>query len=350
MLREFISKVIQESEYQDAALDKINQLGGFKNLPDIDKLALLSDTDNYNELKKLNLIDIYKQNGGTFGHLMIKVKIKPKNEQSIQHKMSQENAGKVAWLFSYIHYTDKKEPYVTVQFDEFNPDYKAYGGGQYERANIMLDNLFPIGYDEIKSDFVDYQRKADFERDEFKKFFDSDEQGISEQDDNNYSSVMGVQPYKQRKQEFLNSLKSFKNIEDREIKQIFDFFGTEGYNDEEEAFEDFKEKIEDYKKMPDPVKLYRVVGVKDEKLIKTDDLGEHYTLYEWNLDGDMLMSIGYENWDEDVEPYVMEVLVPHSEIDVVQTIIQNLSFPNEHEINLKNKGRGAKLLRVYKLD
>jgi len=81
-----------------------------------------------------------------------------------------------------------------------------------------------------------------------------------------------------------------------------------------------------------------------------DELGEHWTPYDWNLDGDMLFSIGYENWDDDVEPFVIEALVPLSEINIIQTIIQNLAFPNEHEINLKNKGKNIRVLKYYKLE
>jgi hypothetical protein len=164
-----------------------------------------------------------------------------------------------------------------------------------------------------------------------------------------YSSFKGMKPYQQKKDEFIKSIKSLNDIDDNKIREIFDFFGTEGYNDEDDAFEDFKEKIETWKKFPNPVKLYRVVGVKNKKLIKTDSLGEHWTPYEWNLDGDMLMSIGYELWDDETKPYVIEGIVPHSEIDIIQTIIQNLSFPNEHEINLKNKGKGVSFVKTYKM-
>ena len=101
--------------------------------------------------------------------------------------------------------------------------------------------------------------------------------------------------------------------------------------------------------MPNPVVLYRAIGVKGKKMIKIDELGEHYTPYKWNINGNTLLSIGYENWDEETKPYVMEVSVPLSEIDIIQTVIQNLSFPNEHEINLKNKGKGAKFVKAYKL-
>lgn len=173
--------------------------------------------------------------------------------------------------------------------------------------------------------------------------------GIKSDDYDSYSTFMGKIPYQQRKENLIDSIKSFNDIDNNKISEIFEFFGTEGYNDEEEAFEDFKEKVNFYKSMPDPVKLYRVVGVKNKKMIKTDNLGEHWTPYDWNLDGDMLMSIGYELWDDDTKPFVIEAMVPLSEIDVMQTIVQNLNFPNEHEINLKNKGNGAKMIKSYKL-
>lgn len=173
--------------------------------------------------------------------------------------------------------------------------------------------------------------------------------GIKSDDYDSYSTFMGKIPYQQRKENLIDSIKSFNDIDNNKISEIFEFFGTEGYNDEEEAFEDFKEKVNFYKSMPDPVKLYRVVGVKNKKMIKTDNLGEHWTPYDWNLDGDMLMSIGYELWDDDTKPFVIEAMVPLSEIDVMQTIVQNLNFPNEYEINLKNKGNGAKMIKSYKL-
>lgn len=174
-------------------------------------------------------------------------------------------------------------------------------------------------------------------------------QELSGIQDDTYSSYKGLEPYQKRKENFINSIKSFSDIDDDKIKEFISYFGYEGFNSEEEAYIDLKEKISFYKEMPNPIILYRAIGVKNKKMIKTDDIGEHYTPYKWNIDTDMLMSIGYENWDENTKPYVMEVLVPHSEIDIIQTIIQNLSFPNEHEITLKNKGKGAKFVKAYKL-
>lgn len=185
--------------------------------------------------------------------------------------------------------------------------------------------------------------------DNLKKFIKTTIREFLNESDDNYSSFKGMKPYYQRKDEFINSIKSFNDIDDNKIREIFDYFGTEGYNDEEDAFDDFKDKVDNWKKFSNPQLLYRVIGVKDKKIIDINNLGEHWTQYKWNLDSDMLMSIGYENWDDDTKPYVIEALVPLSEIDIIQTIIQNLSFPNEHEINLKNKGKNIKFVKSYKL-
>jgi len=158
--------------FQNRALDKINKVGGFDKLSDLDKLALLGGSDD-KRLRGLSLGNIFQENGGTFGYLQIKVRVKDIGEQHIDHEFSKEMAGKEGYLYPYIHNdSDNSRPYVTVRFDTFTSDSELYGGGQYESRPIMLDNLYPIDYDEIKSDFVNYQKKVDQERDEFKKGWD----------------------------------------------------------------------------------------------------------------------------------------------------------------------------------
>lgn len=173
-LKKYIKTLIRESlnenRFTDAALDKIKRVGGFTFLPDIDKLALLGKMKDSEEkikkLKRLNLRDIYKENGGTFGRLMIKVRVKPVSEQPIDHRFSKEQAGKEGWLYPGIHYSDN-DPYVTVRFDEFTPDVNLKGGGRYDEFPIMLANIYPIDYDEVKSDFTNYDQKIEFDRKEF---------------------------------------------------------------------------------------------------------------------------------------------------------------------------------------
>ncbi len=149
-----------------------------------------------------------------------------------------------------------------------------------------------------------------------------------------------------RRKQLIDSLKSFKDITPEKIVEIIDFFDNGYFADKEEAIEDLEEKINFYKTLKDPTILYRVIAVKNKKLINTKDLGQHFTPYKWAIDDDMLGSIGTDNWESDWKIYVMEVSVPLSEIDVWKTIIQNITFPNEHEINLKNDGKGAKFIKA----
>lgn len=72
----------------------MNKLGSFDKLSDLDKLALLGGSGDYNKLKNLDLRKIYKDMGGGFGNKLIKIKIKSQNDQPINHKFSQQLEGK----------------------------------------------------------------------------------------------------------------------------------------------------------------------------------------------------------------------------------------------------------------
>ena len=147
---------------------------------------------------------------------------------------------------------------------------------------------------------------------------------------------------------FFESLKTFKDIKKSDVPKIIDMLGHEGYNDEEEAIDDLKNKIKEWKKLNDPCILYRIVSSETIEDINKEEPGEHWTMYDWNLDGDLINSIDDDTW-EDKPLFIIEAKVPLSEIDIKQTIIQNLSFPNEYEINLKNKGKNIKFMKSYKL-
>ncbi len=148
---------------------------------------------------------------------------------------------------------------------------------------------------------------------------------------------------------FFESLKTFKDIKKSDAHKIIDMLGYEGYNDEEDAIDDLKDKIKEWKKLNDPCILYRIVSSETIDDINKEEPGEHWTMYDWNLDGDLINSIDDDTW-EDNPLFVIEAKVPLSEIDIKQTIIQNLSFPNEHEINVKEKGRNVEIIKIYELE
>jgi hypothetical protein len=148
---------------------------------------------------------------------------------------------------------------------------------------------------------------------------------------------------------FFESLKTFKDIKKSDVPKIIDMLGHEGYNDEEEAIYDLEDKIKEWNKLNDPCILYRIVSSETIENINKEEPGEHWTMYDWNLDGDLINSIEDDTW-EDNPLFVIEAKVPLSEIDIKQTIIQNLSFPNEHEINVKDNGRNVEIIKIYELE
>jgi hypothetical protein len=156
-----------------------------------------------------------------------------------------------------------------------------------------------------------------------------------------------VSSFKER----FNNLTSFEQIDNEMITDIIENLEySESYNfDDEEVFDDLSEKMEEWKKLPDPVTLYRVVVVSGDNEPDTRTPGEHWTQYKWNLDGDMLLSIGADEMDDE-QLFVLVASVPHSEINIQQTIIQNLMYPTEHEINVKDEGRNVRIMDKYILE
>jgi len=163
---ETVGLVEDKETLQNAALDKIKSVGGFDNLSDIDKLALLGGTNDI-RLKSLNLENIFKENGGSFGKFNIKVRIKENGTQPIKHKFSQEFADKEGYLSPTINHSENGNSYVTVRFNEFSSNDKSFGGGTYVERPIFLKNMYPIDYDTILSSFSDYENKVNFQRSEF---------------------------------------------------------------------------------------------------------------------------------------------------------------------------------------
>jgi hypothetical protein len=150
---------------QDKALDNFDEFNDFNNLRDIDKLALLGGT-NDPRLKNLDLGKIFKENGGTFGRFNVKVRIKSINEQMINHTFSKEFAGQVGYLNGYINYSDESG-YVTVRFNNFLKNTDLKGGGSYIERPIFLLNMYPIDYNDIKSEFKDYDLRVEKDRQYF---------------------------------------------------------------------------------------------------------------------------------------------------------------------------------------
>jgi hypothetical protein len=167
---------LKETNYQDRALDNLSKLGSFYELDEIDKLILIEPSQDEAKLKRINLSDIFRELGGTFGKHMVKVKIKDLGEQRVDHKFSKEMAGQIGWLTNYIHYDDgDRNPYVTVTFDDLQV-HNQHGDSSYKSLPIMLANMYPIGYGDEPIDFAKHAAKRDMEIKDFLRSFGLDDE------------------------------------------------------------------------------------------------------------------------------------------------------------------------------
>jgi hypothetical protein len=182
IINNVINEYLVENKYVDGALDRLSQVNGdVERLNELDKLILYAPSGDVNKLKRINIIDIFRELGGTLGYLMVEVKVKDYNEQRIQnHKFSKQYAGEIGYLLPYINYDNNQTPFVTVQFDNFISNLEYNGGGSYEQAHIYLANLYPIGYNDTNDEFIKYQTRVDLARKERSDYYDDENERLYE--------------------------------------------------------------------------------------------------------------------------------------------------------------------------
>ena len=97
------------------------------------------------------------------------------------------------------------------------------------------------------------------------------------------------------------------------------------------------------KALPSELKLYRVVFLEDKNDLNVDTLGSHYSLSK-----EVLSSTHSDIPHNGAKgkPYMLTVVAPKSLIDVMETIKNRELYPHEEEITLKNKGVGAKVIKI----
>jgi hypothetical protein len=114
------------------------------------------------------------------------------------------------------------------------------------------------------------------------------------------------------------------------------------YN-KEDAKEVLDGIISNVKNLPEEIKLYRLIKVDDRKDINTEEPGSHYSLNK----KDLMSSHSFADGHGD-QIYLITVLSPKKLVDVEETIHNNILYPHENEVTLKNKGRGVKIISIRK--
>ena len=156
--------------------------------------------------------------------------------------------------------------------------------------------------------------------------------GIEETFWNNYKDIIS----ESKKDPFSLSKKHMKSLIDTGKKQM-------GYS-EEQAKEEIESIIQSIKKLPSEIKLFRIIKADDRKDINTKTPGSHYAKNK----KDLMSGHSFADGSGDIS-FMITVLASKELIDIDETIHNNLLYPNENEVTLKNKGEGVKIVSIRKI-
>ena len=135
------------------------------------------------------------------------------------------------------------------------------------------------------------------------------------------------------------------SLEDTEL--MYDAYKQMGLN-EEWAIEDLQSLLEWLNGLPETIILYRLLYLHEEDEINKEELGDHYSnnkkelLYNHYNKGSI-----YGDYGENA--ILITVKVKKDQIDILNTLHNNIMYPHEQEITLKDKGKGTELIDIEKI-
>ena len=114
--------------------------------------------------------------------------------------------------------------------------------------------------------------------------------------------------------------------------------------DNDDALYELNNITDYYDNLPETLTLYRIVFVDTEEEVDTQYPGPHYVINYKNLLDSHYGSLRDSSYGS--EPFVIKVKVQKQLIDFYESIKNNILYPNEEEITLKNKGFGADIIEI----
>lgn len=129
------------------------------------------------------------------------------------------------------------------------------------------------------------------------------------------------------------------DLSDTQIKELAVKFG-QGFNGPDDAEQYLRDLLTNkfpfgYKDIPNQFKLYRVVWAKSAAKVNKKKVGTHYIMNAEDIE-DIVEKLWAEH-SSDETPFVLTVKANREDIDIPETIYNNLLYPYEYEITLKEK-------------
>lgn len=127
-----------------------------------------------------------------------------------------------------------------------------------------------------------------------------------------------------------------------EIKNLAKIGAETAFDDPNMAAKYINSSLNNLNKLPDIITLYRVIFANSKEDINTNEVGSHYVLSRQQLE----QSHHQTSHVGGGKPFMLTVKAPKELIDLETTLRNKVMYPHENEITLKNKGVGAKIIRV----
>lgn len=114
---------------------------------------------------------------------------------------------------------------------------------------------------------------------------------------------------------------------------------------EKEAKNEIKYHLERVKNLPKTLTGYRILVVNDEKDINLDEIGSHFSENKLELLSNHSFCTGCGE-----KYYLITAKIPKKEVDLEEMIKNNILYPNENEITVKNKGKNVKIVKIEEIN
>jgi hypothetical protein len=127
-------------------------------------------------------------------------------------------------------------------------------------------------------------------------------------------------------------------------KRLLKLLTTDMGIDKSDAEKELEYYLEKVKNLPDELTLYRVLNVDKKEDINKEQLGSHYSDKKKDLmSSHYFVDGGEENY------FLVTVKAKKSMVDIMATLENNILYPNENEVTLKNKGKGVDIISIRKI-
>jgi hypothetical protein len=114
---------------------------------------------------------------------------------------------------------------------------------------------------------------------------------------------------------------------------------------EKEAKNELNYHLNRVKNLPEMVKGYRILVVNDKKDINLDEIGSHFGENKVELLSNHSFCTGCGE-----KYFLITAKIPKKEVDLQEMLKNNILYPNEMEITVKNKGKNVKIIKIEEIN